>query len=243
MTVNSNANSKNKIYFWAIVFTLWCYFNIFLLPNLFNLIPASTKSEIAPGFELMLVFLGAMLFYGPFVVGTIVYYELGKSLYDADSFKKTLVSISTLILSYVLVIIIIWYPTTEHLINALQYNLQNPSWGKFGICAFVIFYVIKETVKKPFDSVSTTLLAFPAIHHLLKLYTWYRMDDGCRTDDSGYTDCDNSYVQIKDKYIEEASLANIPADALVAAELYILILYCFLIYIAGGVIKIKIFGA
>ena len=69
------------------------------------------------------------------------------------------------------------------------------------------------------------------------------MDDGCRTDDSGYTDCDDSYVQIKDKYIEEASLANIPVDALVAAELYILILYCFLIYIAGGVIKIKIFGA
>ena len=46
-----------------------------------------------------------------------------------------------------------------------------------------------------------------------------------------------------DSLIEEATSVNRPADALIAAELYILILYCYLIYIVGSFIKIKIFGA
>ena len=46
-----------------------------------------------------------------------------------------------------------------------------------------------------------------------------------------------------DRLIDEASSVDIPVDALIAAELYILILYCYFIYIVGGFIKIKIFGA
>ena len=243
MTNNSNsANSKN-LYYAAIFWTIWCYFNILFLPNLLDLIPAGTLDEVAPQFTLFIAFGGAALLYGPYVGGTYAYYQLGNILHDPTSFPKTLINLSPLILSYILVIIIIWYPTMEHLIQAVEYNLQKPNWYMFGIWAFVIYFVIKGTAKKPFDNVLISLLAFPIIHHLLKLETWYRMDDGCTTDMDGYTDCDDSYVQKMDRLIDEASSVDIPVDALIAAELYILILYCYFIYIVGGFIKIKIFGA
>lgn len=242
MTNNSNSASRKNLYYSAVFCTLWCYFNILLLPSLLDLIPASFGSEAGP-FTIVIIFAGIGLLYAPYFAGTYAYYHLGNTLNDPNSFHNTLISLSTLVLSYVLVIIVVWYPTTEGLILGIKYHLQNPNWYKFGIWAFVIYFVIKGTVKKPFDNVSTTLLAFPIIHHFYKLHTWYRMDDGCTGDADGYIDCDDSYVQKMDRLIDKASSVDIPVDALIAAELYILILYCYFIYTVGGFIKIKIFGA
>jgi len=243
MTNNFNSAGRKNLYFAAIFWTIWCYFNIFILPDLLDLIPANTLDEVAPQFTIFIAFGGAALLYGPYVGGTYAYYELGNTLHDPTSFQKTLINLSPLVLSYILVILIIWYPTMEHLIQAVEYNLQKPNWYMFGIWAFVMYFVIKGTAKKPFDNVLISLLTVPIIHHLLKLGTWYRMDDGCRTDMDGFTECDDSYVQKMDRHIEEASSVNIPAEALIAAELYILILYRYFIYIVGGFIKIKIIGA
>lgn len=51
-----------------------------------------------------------------------------------------------------------------------------------------------------------------ATHHLLKMHTWYRMDNGCYKED-GYPIYDDDYVQRLDRIIEDAASTGITHES------------------------------
>ena len=78
-----------------------------------------------------------------------------------------------------------------------------------------------------------------AIQNLLKFYSLYRLDDGCRTDFDGYTDCDDHYVQIIDRITEEAEKNELSVSSFMAADLFLICIYCLSIFVAFAIIKDK----
>lgn len=123
---------------------------------------------------------------------------------------------------------------------ALQQEISSLSWWKFGIYAFIIYYVATKTAVKPYQHMTSALLGLIAVQHFITLYFWYRMDDGCRTDYDGYVECDDSYTQHTDRNIEKASALNLSYESLAAGKFFIMLVYSLSAYIVISIIKEKL---
>ena len=222
----------------AMLCVAWCLFNIFILPNLWNVI---TLPNLPATLEMMIYgFGGAAFLIVPFIIGTIEFGKLGKYLTIGDNLHLTFLKISPLILIYLSIIILIWLPKDGNLAEALSYKIKNPNWLGLGFVAFVTYFLASNTAVSPYEDVTGTMLGLLAVQHLFKMNTWYRLDDGCRTDYNGNVDCDDSYTQNIDTIIAEASSLNLTSESLMAADLYIMLIYSLIAYIVISTVKARI---
>lgn len=226
-----------KKYYLATLFVVWCLFNIFILQSLESLIVASSLSlplQIIMGWGL------AGFFIIPFILGTQEFDELGKSLTVDDDLLITFAKISPLILVYFTIIFLIWYPGSGRFTAALSHTVSYPNWWKFGISTLIIYYVVSKTAIKPHKNVTSALLGIMAVQNVVKLYYWYRLDDGCTTDYVGYVECDDSHIQNAARMMEKASALNLTYESLMAAELFIMLIYSVAAYVVISIIREKL---
>lgn len=220
----------------VIFLTLWCYLVHFYLNDLvnyyLNFLPIS--------FAVIIAFAAAAFLYGPFAMGTLAYIELGKMLAVQNNLAATFRRVLPLIISYFLVIYAIWLPFDGKLIPAIFFELKNPNWFQLTIWAIIMYFVVQSVVEKPFNKIPTALVSILAVQHLLKLYFFYRLDDGCSTDFDGYVDCDESYVQSVDRAAETAESTGLSVSSLFAADLYVISIYCIIIFVLGAFLKNEI---
>ena len=220
--------------------TAWCLFNIFFAEGIINSVPWPNLPAVLGFYIYGIGFV--MLVVGPFIYGSIEFDRLGKELTIAEDLRGTLVNLSPLVLVYFGLIVLIWNPADGDLVAALGYTIQNPNWWQLGVWAVVIYYTASGTVKRPYGHVITALLGLLASQHLLQMYNWYRLDDGCYKDMDGYVDCDDSYVQTLDRVIEEATSIGITHESLMAAELYIMLACSLIGYVVIALIKDRFFA-
>lgn len=218
----------------SIFFVFWCLLNLFVLPDL---IDGITMPKLHFMVDLYLSFAIAALLFAPYILVTIEFNKLGKRLTTEDNLTSTFFRLSPLIFIYFSLIVLIWYPSDGDLIAATIFTAQNLNWWQLGIWAVIIYYTAAGTIKRPYDNVITALLGLLATNHLLQMYTWYRLDDGCHSDIDGYVYCDDSYVQRLDRVIEDAASVGITHESLIAAELYTMLAYCLTSYIIIAFIK------
>jgi len=134
---------------------------------------------------------------------------------------------------------VIWFPADGKLVPSLYYVLENPDWVRVTFWTVVIYYVVNIVAEQPYNKVCLALISILAIQNLLKFYSLYRLDDGCRTDFDGYTDCDDNYVQIIDRIAEEAEKNELSVLSFMAADLYLICIYCLTLFVAFAAIKRK----
>jgi hypothetical protein len=183
----------------------------------------------------------AGFFISPFILGTQEFDELGKSLTVDNNLMITFAKISPLILVYFTIIFLIWYPGDGHFMGALSHTVSNPNWWKFGIFTLIIYYLVSKTAIKPYRNVTPALLGIMAAHNVVELSYWYRLDDGCTTDYDGYVECDDSYIQNADRMMEKASALNLTYESLMAAELFIMLIYSLAAYVVISITKEKLY--
>lgn len=224
-------------YYIAALCTLWCYFNISVLPYLMN---EDLFFYLPAGLQFPIYGIVAAVMFAPFIIGSKEFDKIGKSLTVDNSLLMTLTKLSPIIIVYLSVIVYIWYPKSGNLPQALVHSAENPNWFKLVIYAVVIHFIASRTAIEPYKYVTTALLGLLASQHLLKLYFWYRLDDGCRTDYDGYVECDFSYVQHMDRISEEAATLGLTSESLIAADLYIMMIYSIVTYIFISILKAKI---
>ena len=217
----------------VVFLTLWCYLNIFLFIDLLSF----SIKDLHP----IIVFASFLFVTGfifvPFIVGTLAYVELGTMLADQNNLRATFRRVMPLVLSYFLVIYAIWLPVDGKLISAIFFELKNPNWFQLTVWAIIIYFVVQSVVEKPFNKIPTALISILAVQHLLKLYFFYRLDDGCSTDFDGYVDCDDSYVQSADRAAETAESTGLSVSSLFAADLYVISIYCIILFVLGAFFK------
>ena len=223
----------------AMLYVTWCLIGIFVSPHFKNTIILQNLPL------LMELFIGLILelviFVVPFYLGTAEFNKIGKKLTVENSLYLTLIKISPLVIVYFLIILLIWHPKNEGLLPALNHVVKNPDWWKLGFSTIIIYYIVRHTAVEPYENVTSALLGLLAFWHITEIYHWYRVDDGCRTDHDGYTDCDDSYIQIMDRKIEGAALLNLNYESFIAAELYFVLFYSLLCYVFLSSVKVKFF--
>jgi hypothetical protein len=235
----SSAMSIMVKYKLAMLYVTWCLIGIFVSPHFKNTIILQNLPL------LMELFIGLILelviFVVPFYLGTAEFNKIGKKLTVENSLYLTLIKISPLVIVYFLIILLIWHPKNEGLLPALNHVVKNPDWWKLGFFTIIIYYIVRHTAVEPYKNVTSALLGLLAFWHIKEIYHWYRLDDGCRTDHGGYTDCDDSYIRIMDQKIEEAALLNLNYESFIAAELYFVLFYSLLCYVFLSSVKVKFF--
>ena len=220
---------KNKKFYTALLATFGCVLAIVLLRYLEEH-PLNWKMD--SGFDFLLASSLGWLTVAPFVFIFYAFNDLGKSLVNSKNFLLTLVKISPLILVYCSVIVLIWYPGEGGLIASITYALGNLNLYLIGCITASMVWLAHEfhIEPEPYKNVTGEFLFFLAIPHLAGCYVWYRLDDGCRTDYDGYTECDNSYIQILDKIVEKASIVGVSIEGMMAANLYVYLIYTLIAY-------------
>lgn len=216
----------------------WCLFNISQLQKLMN---EKLFLDLPSGLEFPAYWFITAFTLAPFVIGAMEFDKIGKSLTVGDSLFMTLAKLSPLIFVYFFVIIYIWYPKSGRLSEALVYSLENPNWMKFSINLVVIFFILSRTAIQPYKYVTTALLGVLTAQHLIQLYFWHRLDNGCRTDYDAYFECDGSYIQHKDVISEEITSLGLTLESLFAADLLVTMIYSLIIYVLFSMIKVKIY--
>lgn len=220
----------------SIFLFFWCFFNSFVMPDL---LMGAAMPELHYMAEVYLGLALACFTCIPYVLITKEFNALGKNLTNAESLVSTFVRTSPLVVIYLTFIILIWYPTDDHFFSTIIQTVQTPNWWQISVWAVLVYYIASQTAKPPYNNVITALLGLLAAHHLIKLYTWHRIDDGCHTDFDGYVECDNSYVQRLDDLIKRAASNGTSSEALIAAELYTMLAYCLIIYVVIALIKFR----
>ena len=114
-----------------------------------------------------------------------------------------------------------------------------PKWFSIGAWTIVLYFIIQYVADEPYDKVCFALISILAVQNLIKLYAFYGLDDGCRTDFDGYTDCDDSYVQIIERVASKAEETQ-QVLFLMAAELYSTSIFTIVIFVVGAILKHKI---
>ena len=235
----SSAMSIIVKYKLAMLYVSWCLISIFASPHFTKTI---TLQNLPLLMELFIeLILELVIFVVPFCLGTAEFNKIGKKLTVENSLYLTFIKISPLISVYLFIIVLIWYPKHESLLPALNHVIKNPDWWKMGIFTIIIYYVVRHTAVEPYENVTSALLGLLAFWHITEIYHWYRLDDGCRTDHDGYTDCDDSYIQIMDRKIEGAALLNLNYESFIAAELYFMLFYSLLCYVFLSSVRVKFF--
>jgi len=235
----SSAMSIIVKYKLAMLYVSWCLISIFASPHFTKTI---TLQNLPLLMELFIeLILELVIFVVPFCLGTAEFNKIGKKLTVENSLYLTFIKISPLISVYLFIIVLIWYPKHESLLPALNHVIKNPDWWKMGIFTIIIYYVVRHTAVEPYENVTSALLGLLAFWHITEIYHWYRVDDGCRTDHDGYTDCDDSYIQIMDRKIEGAALLNLNYESFIAAELYFMLFYSLLCYVFLSSVRVKFF--
>ena len=225
-------------YYLAMLCVAWCLFNIFILPNLWNIV---TLPNLPAVFELYIYGFGGVAFLiVPFIMGTIEFDKLGKYLTAENNLHLTFLRISPVVFTYLSIIILFWYPKDESLTEALIYRIKYPNWLGLGFITFITYFSASNTAARPFKNVTSGLLGLLAVQHLFKIFTWHKFDDGCRTEYDGYVDCDNSYLQNWYIFVSDPSDINFTFESLMAADLYIMLIYSLIAYIVISTVKAKI---
>lgn len=225
-----------KKYNLAALCVVWCMLNIFILPSPLLV----ERSSLSLPLQMVLSALLTGIFILPFILGTQEFEKLGKSLTVDNDLSITFAKISPLIFIYFMVISMMWYPKGGDLMLALNHKISNPNWWELGVYALIIYYVASKTAVKPYQHVTSALLGIMAVQNFIALYFWHRMDDGCRTDDDGYVECDYSYVQHMIRISEKADHLGLTPESLIAADLYIMMIYSIVTYILISILKAKI---
>lgn len=198
------------------------------------------KSGSGSGGHTPTLFLLPYLFSGliliPYVAGTKAWVKFSKKMEANSEPHQVLIVRAFSILVYASVILFVWLYRSEGFIAAFGFQIQNPPILKLAIFSYFFYFfgkiAFENSPRAPNSIVTWTIYTFSGLH-ILSLYSFFGVDDGCRAvggdplfGGAEYYECDEDYVSKQD-FVKQVSHENqFNSNAFFAAEMVLNIICC-----------------